>query len=112
MYYMVLEICIAGSRLEDCFYCYSQEIISAVDNESLTPHNLIQRAPETQNLVTLNVTPTQIKKIKDTDQFLEQKILFHKKINNKNTLFPPTYFDLLIADGGRGEITPPILFSG
>ena len=50
MYCIVLEICIDGIILEDCFYCYSQQIISAVANEFLIPSNLIKRAPETQNL--------------------------------------------------------------
>ena len=30
----MLEICIGGYFLEDCFYCYSQQIRSAVANES------------------------------------------------------------------------------
>ena len=48
---MVSEICIGGRFLEDCFYCYSQQIISAIVNESLIPYKkLIKRAPETQNL--------------------------------------------------------------
>ena len=50
MYYIVLEICVGGSFLEDCFYCYSQQIISAVGSEYLIPNNLVKRAPETQNL--------------------------------------------------------------
>ena len=50
IYYMVLEICIGGRFLEDCFYYYSQKIISAVANESLIPYNVIERTPETQNL--------------------------------------------------------------
>ena len=33
------------SILEDYFYCYSQQIKSAVVNESLIPYNLIKRAP-------------------------------------------------------------------
>ena len=44
------EICFGGCFLEDCFYCHSQQIISAVANESLTPYNLIERAPEVWNL--------------------------------------------------------------
>ena len=32
MYYIVPEKCIGERFLEDCFYCYSQEIISAVTN--------------------------------------------------------------------------------
>ena len=45
MYYIVSEICIGGHFLEDCFYCYSQQIKSAVANESLIPHNLMKKAP-------------------------------------------------------------------
>ena len=45
MYYIVLEICIGGHFLEDCFNCYLQQIKSVVANESLIPYNLIKRAP-------------------------------------------------------------------
>ena len=68
MYYIVSEICIGcigRCFLEDCFYRYCQQIISAVANESLIPYNLIKRRPETQitfNTVTSNVNPNQIKK--------------------------------------------------
>ena len=79
MYYIVSEICIGGRFLEDCFYCNSQRIIFAVANESLIPYDLIKRAPETQN-----VTPSQIKEIKNTAQFLEQNILLHTNINNRD----------------------------
>ena len=44
MYYIVPEKCIGERFLEDCFYCYSQEIISTVANQSLIPYNLIRRA--------------------------------------------------------------------
>ena len=44
MYYIVSEICIDGHFSEDCFYCYSQQIKSAVANESLIPYNLRKRA--------------------------------------------------------------------
>ena len=36
--------------LRGLFHCYSQKVISDVANESLIPYNLIQRAPETENL--------------------------------------------------------------
>ena len=49
MYYIVSEICIAGRFLQDCFYCYSQQITSAIANESLTSYNFIKIAPEAQN---------------------------------------------------------------
>ena len=41
MYNMVLEICIDRRLLEDCFYCYSQQVISAVANEFLIPYTII-----------------------------------------------------------------------
>ena len=47
IYYIVSEICIGGPFLEDCFYCYSQQITSAVAKEFLIPCKLIQGAPET-----------------------------------------------------------------
>ena len=49
-YYKMSEICIGRRFIEDSFYCYSQEIISVVGKESLTPYNLVPRAPVTQNL--------------------------------------------------------------
>ena len=45
MYYIVSEVCIDEHFLEDCFYYYSQQVKSAVANESLFPCNLIKRAP-------------------------------------------------------------------
>ena len=50
MYDIVSEICIGGRFLEDYFYCYSQELISAIAIESLIPYNFIKRVPEKQNL--------------------------------------------------------------
>ena len=50
MYYIVSEIYLDGRFLEDCFYCYSRQVISAVANGSLIPYNLIKRAQETQSL--------------------------------------------------------------
>ena len=44
MYYLVLEICIGGHFFEDCFYCYFQQIKSAVANDSLIVYNFIKRA--------------------------------------------------------------------
>ena len=44
MYYIVPEICIGEHFLEGYFYCYSQQIKSALGNESLILHNLIKRA--------------------------------------------------------------------
>ena len=49
--YIVSEIWIGGRFLEECFYCYFQQIVSAIANESLIPYkNLIKRGPKTQNL--------------------------------------------------------------
>ena len=42
MYYIVSEIYTGGRFLQDCFYCYSQQIISAVATEPLISFNLIQ----------------------------------------------------------------------
>ena len=50
MNYVVSGIYFSGHVLEDCFYSYSQHIISAVAKISLIPYKLTQRAPETQNL--------------------------------------------------------------
>ena len=65
MYYIVLEICISGRFLEDCFYCYSWQIMFVMANESLIPSNLIKehQKQRTFNTVTTNTTPSQIKKI-------------------------------------------------
>ena len=43
---MVLEIYIGKRFLEHCFYCYSQQITSAVAKEFLIPYNLIEREPQ------------------------------------------------------------------
>ena len=71
MYYVVLEIHIGRRFLEDCFYCYSRQIIFVVAKESL-----IQRAQETQNLKYCNTKchpePNQTRKI------------FHTSINSRN----------------------------
>ena len=50
MYSITSEIYIGGRYLEDCFYCYFQQIISAVANEYLILYHLIKRAPETHSL--------------------------------------------------------------
>ena len=51
MCYIVSEMCIGERFLEDCFQFYSQQIISAVANESVIPYNLIKRALETEPLI-------------------------------------------------------------
>ena len=43
MYYIMPEICIGAYFLEGYFYCYSQQIKSALGNESLILHSLIKR---------------------------------------------------------------------
>ena len=45
MYYIAFEICIGEHFLEDCLYCYSQQIKSSVAHEPLIPYNLIKRTP-------------------------------------------------------------------
>ena len=50
MCYIVSEMWIGGRSLQDCFYCYFQQIISAEANEFLILCNIIKRAPEKQNL--------------------------------------------------------------
>ena len=50
VYCMVLEACVCGHFLEDRLYYCSEYSISAVVKETLISYNLIQRAPETQNL--------------------------------------------------------------
>ena len=49
MYYMVPEIYIHRCFLEECFYCYSQQIRSDVAKESLISRNFTQRPPEAHN---------------------------------------------------------------
>ena len=61
MYYIVLEIYIGGRFLEDCFYCYSQQMVCDVAKESLIPYNSTQRNIKTE---TPNSTPNQINKCK------------------------------------------------
>ena len=75
-----IEICTGGLFVKDCFYCYSQEILSVVANEFLISYNLIKRAPENR---TFNAVQFCLKT--NTSQFLEQKILFHTNTNNKST---------------------------
>ena len=50
MHYIVREIGIYGSFLENYFSCDSQQIRSALTNEPLSPYNFMKSAPETQNL--------------------------------------------------------------
>ena len=56
--------------------------------ESVNAYNFIKRVPEKQafNTVTPNANPNQIKiDATNTAMFLDQKILFYRNINNKNT---------------------------
>ena len=61
MYCIVSEICTGGRFSEDCFYCYSQQIISAVTNESLIPYKKEHQKDRNSNTVTLNANPNQMK---------------------------------------------------
>ena len=49
MYYIVSEYCFGGHLLEDCFHCYSKQIISASANEFLIPYNLIPNTKSTRD---------------------------------------------------------------
>ena len=66
MYYIVSEICVGGHFLMDCFYCYFQQIISAVAKESLIPYTLYKEHQKhgTFNTVTPSTSPNQTKKCK------------------------------------------------
>ena len=48
MYYIVSEIYIGGLFLEDCFYCYSQQIISTATKESRFPITLSKSTRNTE----------------------------------------------------------------
>ena len=50
MCYIISEICIDGSFRENCFYYYSQQIISALAKKSPISFNHIKIAPEAKNL--------------------------------------------------------------
>ena len=65
MYYIVSKICIGGRFLEDHFYCYSQQVISAVAIASLIPYNQSKKSQKhrTFNTVTSNANSNQIKKM-------------------------------------------------
>ena len=78
IYYIVLEICTGERFLEECFYYYFQQIISAVVNVFLIPYKLMKKATETQNFWYGN---TQCQPKPNQKNFLEQEILFH---TNKN----------------------------
>ena len=55
MYHTVLELCNGGHFLKDCFYCYSQQIKSAVANEYLIPYNHMKKTPYFCYLLTWNL---------------------------------------------------------
>ena len=65
MYYIVSKICIGGRFLEDHFYCYSQQVISAVAIASLIPYNQSKKSQKhrTFNTITSNANSNQIKKM-------------------------------------------------
>ena len=60
IYYVVSQIYISGRFLRDFFYCFSQQFMSTVANESLIPYNHIKRAAETQSYYYCN-TECQLK---------------------------------------------------
>ena len=64
MYYIVSEICMGGFFLEDSFYCYSQQVTSAIAHKSLISYNLWKEHQKrrTFNTITPDVTRNQIKK--------------------------------------------------
>ena len=64
-------ICINGPSIEDCFYCYSKQIISAVANKSPIPYNPIKKAPEP---FYTECQPKPNTKMLNTAQFLEQGV--------------------------------------
>ena len=53
MYYIMSEIYIGRRFLEHFFCRHSQQIISAVAKESLILYNLMQKTPETRNVLIL-----------------------------------------------------------
>ena len=87
MYYIVSEICIGGHFLEECFYCYSQRIKSAVANKSLIPYNLIKRAlyffcVEDCYLLTWNVAHilSNLKTFKEATKHVECDVIFFTEV--------------------------------
>ena len=77
----MLQICIRRRFLEDCFYGYSQQIVSAVANESLIPYRLIKRSKQIKN----KSNKKKKKKYKIQISYWNKKILFYTNISNKNT---------------------------
>ena len=71
------EISIDQHFLGYCFYCYSQQFISVLANESVIPYNLKNEHQErrTFNIAIRNAKPNQINKIQNTTQFLEQNTI-------------------------------------
>ena len=82
MSYIVSEMWIGGRFLEDCFYCYSQQIISAIAKKSLIAYqNLTKKAPETQNLEYCNTEchpKPNLKNIKYSSVFRTKDFVPHK----------------------------------
>ena len=64
MYFVVSETFTGGRFLDDCFYCYSKQFISALAIEFLSPNNYIKenQKQRTFNTVTPNVSPTKSEK--------------------------------------------------
>ena len=79
MYFVVSETFTGGRFLDDCFYCYSKQIISALAIEFLSPNDYIKenQKQRTFNTVTPNVSPNQIrKKLKYSSVFENKKFCF------------------------------------
>ena len=63
IYYIAPEIFIGECFLEDCFYCYCQQIISALPYLKNLWFFITFRIHRTFNTVSLNTTPNQIKQM-------------------------------------------------
>ena len=79
MYYIALKICIGGPFLQDCLYCYSRQIISAVTNESLIPYNLKKSTRNKEPLILYNLMPTQTNQKKKEKKRVKYSSVFRTK---------------------------------
>ena len=72
MFYIVSKIDNGRLFLKDCFYCYSQQIISTVAKKSITLDKEYQQH-RTSNAVTPNTTQTKSNKCKIRFSLLEKR---------------------------------------
>ena len=93
MYYIAFEICIGEHFLEDCFYCYSQQMKSSVAHEPLIPYNLIKRTPYFflgRELLFIDLKPgthtKQLKNVQSNKNFLNMTWHFLLKSSYNNIL--------------------------